>query len=150
MTVTQQQGHVKMNASLVNEQDFHKLVEKRADMLLALVNYLSGCDNPRAVLTRPLLGEFLSQSMQFEELLDNYDAGKNCRWCTSPFPDGDDQAVLRRQLRADAHPAPAPSYRLMPVERDFAAATDEAMAFTSEILALACKGDARTRPASGT
>ena len=81
MTVIQQQEHLTMNTSLVNEQDFHRLVEKRADMLLALANYISGCEDPRAVLTRPLLGEFLSQSMQFEELLDTYDAGKNCLWC---------------------------------------------------------------------
>jgi len=35
MIVAQQQGRGTMNASLVNEQDFQKLVEKRANMLLA-------------------------------------------------------------------------------------------------------------------
>jgi len=135
MAVTGQQGQVTMNASLVNEQDFHRLVEKRADMLLALVNYLSGCDSPRTVLTRPLLGEFLSQSMQFEELLDNYDAGKNCRWCnvralTATIKLFSDASYELMHIRHRA-----PSYRLMPVERDFAAATDEALAFTGDILA---------------
>ncbi len=140
MTVAQQPGHVKMNESQVNEQDFHKLVEKRGYMLLALVDYLSACGSPRAAMTRPLLGEFLSQSMQFEELLDNYDAGKNCLWCNlrsltatiKLFSDASYE-LMHIQHRAS-------SYRLMPVERDFAAATEEAMTFTSEILALACRG----------
>lgn len=135
MTVIQQQEHLTMNTSLVNEQDFHRLVEKRADMLLALANYISGCEDPRAVLTRPLLGEFLSQSMQFEELLDTYDAGKNCLWCNlrsltatiKLFADASYE-LMHIQHRAS-------SYRLMPVERDFAAATEEAMAYTSGILA---------------
>ncbi len=134
MTLTQQQGHVTMNASIVNEQDFHRLAEKRADMLLAMVSYVSACDNPRAILTRPLLGEFLAQSMQFEELLDNYDAGKNCGWCNirsltatiKLFSDASCE-LMHIQHRL-------PSYRLMPVERDFVAATDEALAFTGGIL----------------
>ncbi|HOV77031.1 MAG TPA: hypothetical protein PLS24_03325, partial [Sedimentisphaerales bacterium] len=123
-----------MNVSLVNEQDFHKLVERRAEMLLALSAYLAGSDDPQEVLTRPLLGEFLSQSMQIEELLDNYDAGKNCKWCrmrsltatVKLFSDASYE-LMHIQHRT-------PSYRLMPVERDFPAATVEALAFTSEIL----------------
>jgi len=134
MIVAQQQGRGTMNASLVNEQDFQKLVEKRANMLLALLDYLATSEAPRAVLTRPLLGEFLSQSMQIEELLDNYDAGKNCKWCrirsltaaTKLFSDVGYE-LMHLQHRT-------PSYRLMHVERDFSAATDEALAFTSEIL----------------
>lgn len=134
MTVAQQQGRATMNAGLVNEQDFHRLVERRADMLLALSAYLAGSDDPQEVLTRPMLGEFLSQSMQIEELLDNYDAGKNCKWCrirsltatVKLFSDASYE-LMHIQHRAS-------SYRLMPVERDFAAATEEALAFTSEIL----------------
>lgn len=135
MTATQQQGSAIMNGNLVNEQDFHRVAEKRADMLLAVANYLTGCENPRAILSRPLLGEFLSQSMQFEEFLDTYDAGKNCLWCNirsltatiKLFSDAcyELMHILHR----------APSYRLMPVERDFVAATEEALAYTSGILA---------------
>jgi len=128
-----------MNTSLVNEQDFHRLVEKRADMLLALANYLSSCENPRAILTRPLLGEFLSQSMQFEELLDTYDAGKNCLWCNlrsltatiKLFADASYE-LMHIQHRVS-------SYRLMPVERDFVAATEEALAYAGGILAQTCR-----------
>ena len=139
MTVSQQQGHVTMNTSLVNEQDFHRLVEKRASMLLTLADYLSGCENPRAALTRPLLGEFLSQSMQFEELLDTYDAGKNCLWCNirsltatiKLFSDASYE-LMHIQHRAS-------TYRLMTVEQDFAAATEEALQYAGGILVQACK-----------
>jgi hypothetical protein len=135
MTTTEQQGHVIMNGNLVNEQDFHKLVGKRAHMLLALADYLATRDHPGEVLTRPLLGEFLSQAMQFEEFLDTYDAGKNCRWCNvrsmtatvKLFSD------VSYELLHILHRVP--TYRLMPVERDFVAATDEALAFAAGVLA---------------
>ena len=77
--------------------------------------------------------------MQFEELLDNYDAGKNCGWCTlrsltatiKLFSDASCE-LMHIQHRL-------PSYRLMPVERDFVAATDEALAFTNGILTQTAK-----------
>jgi len=139
MATIQQQGHVIMNGNLVNEQDFHRLVGKRAHMLLALTDYLAACDNPSGVLTRPLLGECLSQAMQLEEFLDTYDAGKNCRWCNfrsvtatiKLFSDASYE-LLHIQHRV-------PTYRLMPVERDFVAATDEALAFAGGVLAQASK-----------
>ena len=106
MTVTQQQGHVTMNASLVNEQDFHRLVEKRADMLLALLDYLAGCErsargpdpSPAGRVPVPVDADrgAAGQLRRREEL----------PMVQPPLPDGDDQAVLRRQLRTDAHPAP--------------------------------------------
>lgn len=139
MAKIREQGHVKMNASVVNEQDFQRLVEKRGHMLLTLSDYLSRCDDPRQVLTRPLLGEFLSQSMQFEELLDSYDAAKNCRWCSlrsltatiKLFSDASYE-LMHIQHRVSC-------YRLMPVERDFVAATEEALAFTGGVLASAAR-----------
>jgi hypothetical protein len=69
-----------------------------------------------------------------EELLDTYDAGKCCRWCNlrsltaaiKLFSDvGYELLHIRQRL---------PSYRLMPVVKDFAAATDETLKSTSGIL----------------
>jgi len=123
-----------MSSSPVNEPDFQQLIERRAQTLLALAGRLGECDHPRDVLTRPLLGELLSQSMLLEELLDTYDAGKNCKWCTlrsliatmKLFSDVSyDLLHVRHRL---------PSYRLMPVERDFVAATNEALEFTVAVL----------------
>ncbi len=128
-----------MNASLVNEEDFCRLIEKRARMLLALVDFLAACDTPREALNRPFLGELLSQAMQLEELLDTYDAGKNCRWGTlrsltatvKLFSDVSYELVHIQHR--------VPSYRLMPVARDFVAATEEALEFTGAVLAQAAR-----------
>ncbi len=118
----------------VNEQDFKQLIERRAQTLLVLAGRLGEREHPRDVLTRPLLGELLSQSMLLEELLDTYDAGKNCKWCAlrsltatmKLFSDVSyDLLHVHHRL---------PSYRLMPVERDFVAATNEALEFTGGVL----------------
>ena len=71
-----------MHIGLVDEHEFLKMIEIRGEKLLGLLNYLAGCDHPKEALTRPLLGELLSQAMQLEEILDSYDAGKNRKCCT--------------------------------------------------------------------
>lgn len=128
-----------MDGNLVNEREFKQLIEKRAQMLLNLAQYLSESPRPREVLTRPLLGELLSCSQQLEETLDTYDAGKNCTWCTlraltaalKLFSDVSYELLHIRHR--------VPSYRLIPVERDFVAATNEAMEFTGTVLAHAAQ-----------
>jgi hypothetical protein len=126
-----------MDTTSVNEQDFKQLMEKRAQVLLALAGHLAECPRARDLLTRPLLGEMLSRAMQLEELLDTYDAGKNCTWCTlrsltatiKQFSDVSYELLHIRQR--------VPDYRLLPVERDFDAATIKALEFTSTVLAHA-------------
>jgi hypothetical protein len=128
-----------MDGNLVNEQDFKQVIEKRAQMLLNLAQYLAESPHPREILTRPLLGELLSCSLQLEETLDTYDAGKNCTWCTlraltatlKLFSDVSYELLHIRHR--------VPSYRLIPVERDFVAATNEAMEFTGAVLARAAQ-----------
>ena len=71
-----------MDADLVHEQTIRELIEKRAQTLLALTDYLAHSPVTRAALTRPLLADMLSHSMQLEELLDTYGAAKSCNWCT--------------------------------------------------------------------
>jgi hypothetical protein len=127
------------NAAPVDEQAFKQLLERRAQTLLALAAYLSQCPHPRQVLTRPLAGELHSYSMQLEELLDTYEAGKNCAWCAvrslmatiKLFSDVSYELLHIRHR--------APSYRLPPLERDFVAATKEALEFTSTMLAHAAE-----------
>jgi len=65
----------------ISDDDFHRLIAKRAQTLLGLANYLTKCSSRERFLIRPFLGEFFSQSMQIEELLDAYDARNNCQWC---------------------------------------------------------------------
>lgn len=127
------------DASYVNEENFRELVEKRAQTLLAMVAYLAKFEDPKECFTRPLLGELLSQAMQLEELLDTYDAGKNCRWCNlrsltaaiKLFADVSYELLhIRHRLT---------SYRLIPVGRDFDAATDQALSFAGGILGRAAR-----------
>jgi hypothetical protein len=128
-----------MDTEVVVEQEVRELIEKRAQTLLALADYLANCPGPREALTRPLVGDLLSHSMQLEELLDTYDAGKSCNWCSlrsvtaaiKLFSDVSYELLHIRQR--------VPTYHLMPVERDFVAATNETLEFTSLILARAAK-----------
>jgi len=128
-----------MATDWVNENDFRGLAEQRAQPLLSLVNHLSQCDPSEDCLTRPLAGELLSQAMQLEEFLDTYDAGKCCAWCNlrsltaalKLFSDvGYELLHLRHRL---------PTYNLMPVARDFVAATDETLSFIKSVLFTAAK-----------
>jgi len=123
----------------VNEDDFRALVEKRAQPLLALVSYLSQCSQLNENFTRPLAGELLSQAMQLEEFLDTYDAGKCCTWCNlrsltagfKLFADvGYELLHIRHRL---------PTYRLMPVSKDFAAATDATLTFINGVILRAAR-----------
>jgi len=124
-----------MHTGLVDEQKFAELIELRAAQLLGLLNYVADCAAPKEALTRPLLGELLSQAVQLEEILDSYDAGKNCKWCTfrsltaaiKSFSDISYELIHIRNRTSH--------YRLLPVDRDFAAATEQTLAFTGDILA---------------
>ncbi len=128
-----------MDIEVVVEQEVRELIEKRAQMLLALADHLANCPVPREALTRPLVGDLLSHSMQLEELLDTYDAGKSCNWCSlrsvtaaiKLFSDVSYELLHIGQRM--------PTYHLMPVERDFVAATNETLEFTSLILARAAQ-----------
>jgi len=119
---------------IISDKDFHDLIAKRIQALLGLAKYLSNCKSVEAALTRPFLGEFLSQSMQIEEVLDSYDARNNCQWCTfrsltaatKLFSD------VSYELLHILHALPA--YRLMPIEHDFVRATKETLAFTGGVL----------------
>ncbi len=123
----------------VNEDDFRALVERRAQPLLSLVSYLSQCRDLDDCLTRPLAGELLSQAMQLEEFLDTYDAGKCCTWCnlrslTAAFKLFADVSYELLHIRHRM-----PTYRLMPVAKDFATATDQTLKFVNSVLLTTAK-----------
>jgi len=126
-----------MDPVIISDKDFQKLIAKRARTLLGLARYLVNCDSVRKVMTRPFLGEFLSQSMQIEELLDTYDARNNCQWCTfrsltaatKLFSD------VSYELLHIRHAVPA--YRLLTIDHDFVAATEHVLDFTGAVLARA-------------
>jgi hypothetical protein len=85
-------------------------------------------------MTRPFLGDLLSQATQVEEVLDSYDAGKNCRWCRmrTLTAAAKSHADLSYELLHIRHRLL--SYRLLPGDRDFVASTDQTLELTGRVL----------------
>ncbi|MHC4256570.1 MAG: HPr family phosphocarrier protein, partial [Planctomycetota bacterium] len=122
--------------SITNEE-FKELIDMRSQPLLGLVNYLRRCQPGDNILTRPLLGQLLSQSRQLEELLDAYDASNNCQWCIfrslmAAFKSFSD---LSYELLHIDHSRRA--YRLLPIDEDFELATRKALEFTENVILCA-------------
>jgi hypothetical protein len=119
----------------ISYEKFHRLMAQRARPLLALAARLRKCKRLQSFLTRPLLSDLFGQASLLEELLDSYGAQTNRRW--HPFrllvatekQFSDVNYVLLHIQHA------LPAYRLLPIEGDFASATDDARAFTGRVIA---------------
>ena len=115
--------------------DFKALLADRAGGLLGIAAHIARRQDDSIRLTRPLLGQLLSQATQLEELLDAYGARHNRRWRHFRAY----MAIIKRfsaaayELLHIQHVLPA--YRLPAVEGDFVRATDEAMSFTGDVIA---------------
>jgi hypothetical protein len=128
-----------MSPVTISDKDFSELIAKRTQTLLGLAGCLSQCRSSEEFLIRPFIGEFFSQSMQIEEILDAYDARNNCKWCLFR------SLIAAIKLFADVsyellhiqHALPA--YRLLPIERDFVKATRQTLDFTGDILTRTAK-----------
>jgi hypothetical protein len=123
--------------ALIGDGDFTALIAKRASKLLWIARSLSVRRPNRIVLTRPLVADLLSHSLQVEELLDTYGARNNRQWCRFR------SLVATTKLFADVayellhiHHA-LPSYQLLPIGRDFAAATAQSLELTHGVLVTA-------------
>ncbi len=123
-----------MVSRILSDDDFRNLISNRARTLLGLARHISQCRSKDEILTRPLMGELLSQSTQIEEFLDAYGAGDNCRWC-----------ALRSLTAAAKHFSDAsyellhiryglPGYHLLSIGQDFLKATKETLEFTADVL----------------
>lgn len=118
----------------VSDEDFRDLLGRRANQAISMARYLVERKWERTSFTRPLLGEILHQSTELEELLDAYGARNNNRWRKLR------STVAAIKLFANANYVllhvqhSIPAYRLLDIEGDFAAATDEAILFTGETL----------------
>ncbi len=128
-----------METLTISDEDFRQLVGERARTMLSLVSYLSRRESSDKPLTRPLLGQLLSQSIQLEELLDAYDAGNNCRWCLFRSLAAAIKIFtnLSYELLHIQHALPA--YRLLAIEADFVKATSGALGFTNDVILRAAE-----------
>jgi len=122
---------------IINNGDFVDLIEQRARGLLSLALFLSAQRPKTITLTRPLVADLLSQSLLTEELLDIYGARNNRQWCRfrSLVATIKLFAEVSYELLHIHHSLP--SYRLLPVERDSAAATLQSLDLTADVLVRA-------------
>ena len=130
-----QKGESPPSACLtISDEAFVELIGGRSQTALRLATYMVSAPRDRPIFTRPLLGELLHQATELEEMLDACGARNNERW--RPFRSTIAAAKLfanvNYKLLHVRHSIPI--YRLLDIEGDFAAATDEATAFTGQVL----------------
>lgn len=124
-----------MGSPSISYEDFARLVSLRAMVLLRAADFLIHQHNNNCkTLTRPLLGEFLAQATQIEELLDSYGARNNSQWA------GFRSTIAAIKLFSNVGyellhiQLSIPVYRLLPVGQDFALSTQQTIDFVEEIL----------------
>jgi hypothetical protein len=123
----------------IGESDFTQLIATRARMLFKINHYLMDDCPDSFMLTRPLAADLLSQAAQMEELLDAYGARTNRQWSRLR------SLIATLKLFADVSykllhiKHSLPHYRLLSIERDFAAATVESLDRTHEVLLRAAR-----------
>jgi len=128
-----------MGPVTISYKQFKDLIASRTQRYFNAAYYV-GCNAHRKkILTRPLLGELLSQSTQIEELLDSYGARNNCRWTRFRSMTAAIKLFsnVSYELLHIQHSIPA--YRLLAVEQDFTEMTEKTLSFSEDILIRSAK-----------
>jgi hypothetical protein len=123
-----------MGPVTISYEFFSELIASRTKRYLKAAGYLTGYGRNKNFLTRPLLGELLSQATQIEELLDSYGARNNCRWARFRSLTAAIKLFsnVSYELLHIQHSIPA--YRLLEVKEDFSKKTEQTLLFTESVL----------------
>ncbi len=123
-----------MGPVTISYKEFRDLIASRTERYFNAAGFVVANKDRKSILTRPLLGELLSQSTQIEELLDSYGARNNCRWARFRSLTAAIKLFsnVSYELLHIQHSIPA--YRLLTVEQDFSQQTQEILNFSEEIL----------------
>lgn len=123
-----------MGPVTISYKAFKVLIGRRCARYFNAAGYVVSHTDQKCILTRPLLGELLSQATQIEELLDSYGARNNCRWARFRSLTAAIKLFsnVTYELLHIQHSIPA--YRLLPVEQDFSEMTEETLLFSEDIL----------------
>lgn len=111
----------------IDDEDFVAVMADDIAPLLSLANRLRRDDQREVVLARSFIGRLKSEATRAEELLDQFGARNNRTW----FPLREQIAAAR--LFADVEYTllhlkhASPVYHLLPIDEDFAKATEEAI-----------------------
>ena len=114
--------------------DFGKLIASRTERYFRAVGYLAGLSENKSFLTRPLLGELLSQATQIEELLDSYGARNNCRWGRFRSLTAAIKLFSNVSYELFHIQHSIPAYRLLDVKQDFSRCTEQSLKYAESIL----------------
>ncbi|MBL7218574.1 MAG: hypothetical protein ISS69_00540 [Phycisphaerae bacterium] len=118
----------------VHGDEFVRLVAHRSSDLLGVMKALSASDSPVDLINRQLIARILGQATQLVELLDRYGAQNNKRWHIYRLM----AATIKRfaDVSYEIHHilSVLPSYRLLPIDKDFVGATKEALAFSNGVI----------------
>jgi hypothetical protein len=123
-----------MGPVTISYDDFERLIAGRAERYFRAVGYLAGHSNNKRFLTRPLLGELLSQATQIEELLDSYGARNNCRWARFRSLTAAIKLFSNVSYELFHIQHSIPAYRLLDVKQNFSRSTEQSLKFAESIL----------------
>lgn len=123
-----------MGPVTISYKAFTGLIAHRCERYFTAAGFVANHSDEKCILTRPLLGELLSQSTQIEELLDSYGARNNCRWARFRSLTASIKLFsnVSYELLHIQHSIPA--YRLLPSEQDFSEMTAHTLQFSEDIL----------------
>jgi len=123
-----------MGPVTISYGEFNDLIASKTERYFRAIGYLASRTNSKNLLTRPLLGELLSQSTQIEEFLDSYGARNNCQWARFRSLTATIKLFsnVSYELLHIQHSIPA--YRLLGVKQDFSKSTEKTLDFTEAIL----------------
>lgn len=118
----------------VKDAEFHSFIQERMRRMLALSRYLERLPLDQCCLTRPLLGDVLSQCSQLAELFDAFGALNNRQWhyMRHLMSAGRLFSQVGYLLLHVSHSFAA--YKLLPAGLDAIGTTDKAIRFNSNIL----------------
>ncbi|MHC5158779.1 MAG: hypothetical protein ACYSN8_01925, partial [Planctomycetota bacterium] len=114
--------------------DFVKLIASRTERYFRAVGYLADHSDNESFLTRPLLGELLSQATQIEELLDSYGARNNYHWARFRSLTAAIKLFSNVSYELFHIQHSIPAYRLLDVKQDFSRSTEQSLRFSESIL----------------
>ncbi|MDP6543540.1 MAG: hypothetical protein QGH60_06070 [Phycisphaerae bacterium] len=122
------------DAEEVGGDEFVQLVAHRSANLLSVMKALEASDSPADQINRQLIARILSQATQLVELLDRYGAHKNSRWHVYRLLVATIKGFADISYEMHHILSVLPSYRLLPIDKDFAGATKEALVFSNGVI----------------
>jgi len=123
-----------IEGEVVCPQEFVRLVSHRSADLLSVVKALDAAQEPVDRINRQLIARISSQATQLVELLDRYGAHNNQQWRIYRLMVATMKGFAGISYEMHHILSVLPSYRLLPIDMDFVAATEDALKFSNGVI----------------